>query len=65
MFLKVARATWGRCYDFLDIFAEKISEKVAFCAQNKAKLFKNLIITLVFEKNANFSPKIVKKRIKL
>jgi hypothetical protein len=27
---------------------------LAFLTQNKAKLFKNLIITLVFEKNANF-----------
>jgi hypothetical protein len=33
----------------------KISaEKLAFLAQNKAKLWKILIITLVFEKNANF-----------
>jgi hypothetical protein len=31
---------------------------MAFLTQNKAKLFKNFIITLVFEKNANFSPKI-------
>jgi UDP-N-acetylglucosamine pyrophosphorylase len=31
---------------------------MAFLTQNKAKLFKNLIITLVFEKNAIFSPKI-------
>jgi hypothetical protein len=50
---------WGRCYEFLDIFAEKSGKKLAFLAQNKAKLFKNLIITLVFEKNAVFSPKIV------
>jgi hypothetical protein len=28
--------------------------KLAISAQNKAKLFKNLIITLVFEKNAKF-----------
>jgi hypothetical protein len=27
---------------------------MAFLTQNKAKLRKNLIITLVFEKNANF-----------
>jgi hypothetical protein len=26
-----------RCYDFLNIFAEKISKKLAFLAQNKAK----------------------------
>jgi hypothetical protein len=43
-----------RCYDFLNIFGEKFSEKLAFLAQNKAKLFKILIITLVFAKNANF-----------
>jgi hypothetical protein len=46
-------SAWDRCYDFLNIFAEKISEKMAFLTQNKAKLCKILIITLVFEKNAN------------
>jgi hypothetical protein len=40
--------SWGRCYDFLDIFAEKIGKKLAFLAQNKGKLCKILIITLVF-----------------
>jgi hypothetical protein len=29
-------------------------KKMAFLTQNQAKLCKNLIITLVFEKNANF-----------
>jgi hypothetical protein len=48
------KATRDRCYDFLNIFAEKFSEKMAFLARNKAKLCKILIITLVFEKNANF-----------
>jgi hypothetical protein len=39
---------------------------MAFHAQNKAKLCKNWIITLVFEKNANFfSPKMGKSRRKL
>jgi hypothetical protein len=34
---------------------QKIGEKIwAFLTQNKAKLFKSLIITFVFEKNANF-----------
>jgi hypothetical protein len=47
---------------FLNIFAEKFSKKLAFLTQNKAELCKNLIITLVFEKNAIFSPKIVKNR---
>jgi hypothetical protein len=37
------------------IFSPKNSEKkLAFLTQNKAKLCKMLIITLVFEKNANF-----------
>jgi hypothetical protein len=37
------------------IFSPKnFGEKFAFLTQNKAKLCKNLIITLVFEKNANF-----------
>jgi hypothetical protein len=39
---------------FLNIFAEKFGEKISILTQNKAKLFKILIITLVFEKNANF-----------
>jgi hypothetical protein len=40
--------TWDRCYDFLNIFAEKCSKNVGGCCSN----YKNLIITLVFEKNA-------------
>jgi hypothetical protein len=37
------------------IFSLKnFAEKLAFSAQNKAKLCKNWIITLVFEKNGNF-----------
>jgi hypothetical protein len=37
------------------IFSPKISaKKLAFLTQNKAKFGKKLIITLVFEKNANF-----------
>jgi hypothetical protein len=43
-----------RCYDFLNIFAKKSAKKLASLTQNKAKLCENLIITLVFEKNANF-----------
>jgi hypothetical protein len=39
----------------LKIFSTKNSaKKLAFLTQNKAKLCKNWIITLVFEKNANF-----------
>jgi hypothetical protein len=33
---------------------KKSAKKLAFLTQNKAKLCKILIITLVFEKNANF-----------
>jgi hypothetical protein len=37
-----------------EIFSPKKSaKKMAFLTQNKAKLFKNLIITLVFEKNVS------------
>jgi hypothetical protein len=43
-----------RCYDFLNIFAEKFSTIIGVFDSNKAKLCKILIITLVFEKNANF-----------
>jgi hypothetical protein len=35
------------------------AKKLAFLTRIKAKLCKMLIITLVFEKNAIFSPKIV------
>jgi predicted secreted acid phosphatase len=49
-----------RFYDFNNIFAEKNAKKMAFLTQNKAKLFKNVIITLVFEKNANFLQKMGK-----
>jgi hypothetical protein len=41
---------------------KNLAKKLVFFAQNKAKLFKNWIITLVFEKNANFLPKIGKNR---
>jgi hypothetical protein len=60
-----SRVTRDRCYDFLNIFAEKFCEKIRVFAQNKAKLCKNWIIALVFEKNANFSQKIGKNRRKL
>jgi hypothetical protein len=53
----------GRCYDF---FAENIDMSWSFLSQNKAKLCKNFITTLVFEKNANFcSQKIGESRRKL
>jgi hypothetical protein len=38
---------------------------LAFLTQNKAKSFKHLIATLVFEKNAIFSPEIVRKSQKI
>jgi hypothetical protein len=48
------------CYDFLNIFAKKFGKKLAFLTQNKAKICKILIITLVFEKKTPiFAPKIV------
>jgi hypothetical protein len=42
-----------RCYDFYNIFAQKISDKMAYFTLNKAKLCKNLIKTLVFKENTN------------
>jgi hypothetical protein len=50
---------------FKNIFAEKFSKKLAFLTQNKAKLYKNLIITLVFEKNANFFAENCRKSQKI
>jgi hypothetical protein len=42
------------------IFSPKNSaKKLAFLTQNKAKLYKSLIITLVFEKNANFGNEVM------
>jgi hypothetical protein len=38
---------------------------LAFLAQNKAKLCKNLIITLIFEKNANFFAENCRKTQKI
>jgi hypothetical protein len=47
------RVFWDRCYDFKNIFAKKLAKKLAFFAQTNASFCKNLIITLVFEENAN------------
>jgi hypothetical protein len=44
---------------------KKSAKKLAFLTQNKAKFGKKLIITLVFEKNAFFSPKMGENRRKL
>jgi hypothetical protein len=50
----------------LKIFSPKNSaKKLAFLTQNKGKLCKIVIITLVFEKNAIFSQKIGENRRKL
>jgi hypothetical protein len=50
----------------LKIFSPKnLAKKLALFAQNKAKLFKILIITLVLRKTPIFSPKIGKNRRKL
>jgi hypothetical protein len=57
---------WDRCYDFKNIFAEKkIAKKFAFLTKNKAKLCKFLIITLDFEKNANFFAENLQKSQKI
>jgi hypothetical protein len=55
-----------RCYDFKIIFAKNRREKWRFCLKTKQNYENKLIITLVFEKHANFfaenwrkSPKIV------
>jgi hypothetical protein len=49
-----------------EIFSQKKSaKKLAFLTQNKAKLLKKLIITLVFEKNANFFAEICQKSQKI
>jgi hypothetical protein len=52
---------------FLPIFSPNFGRKKigGFFTQNSAKLCKNLIITSVFEKNANFLPEIDKNRRKL
>jgi hypothetical protein len=59
------RVTRDRCYNFKIFSPKNLAKKLAFYAQNKAKLCKNWIITLVFEKNANFLQKIGKNRRKL
>jgi hypothetical protein len=44
---------------------KKSAKKLAFLTQNKAKLCKNFIITLVFEKNAKFFDKNWQKSQKI
>jgi hypothetical protein len=51
---------------FFKYFRGKIwRKKLAFLTRNKAKLCKNLSITSVFEKNANFLPKIAENSQKI
>jgi hypothetical protein len=49
------RLAWDRCYDFFKYFRPKFSNKNwRFFAQTTASFCKNLIMTLILEKNANF-----------
>jgi hypothetical protein len=52
-----------RRYDFKNIFAENFGENIGVVCYllTTASFSKNLIITLISEKNANFWPKICKK----
>jgi hypothetical protein len=50
-----------RCYDFKNIFAEKFNEKTVVFDSKQSHILKKIIITLVFKKNTNISPKIGKK----
>jgi hypothetical protein len=58
------RPNCDQCYDFKNIFAEKFSKKLAFMLKLLLVFAQIVIITLVFEKNANFLPKFVKNRRK-
>jgi hypothetical protein len=71
-FLKIRyqrHETWvtrDQCFDFLNIFAKKFSEKIGvFVSKQSQILKKKLIKTLVFEKTPIFSPKIVETLRKL
>jgi hypothetical protein len=57
--------SWDRCYNFKNILPKNSAKKLAFFTQNKAKLCKILIITLVFEKNANFFAENCRKSQKI
>jgi hypothetical protein len=67
-FLKMVSRTndLGPMLWFFKYFRRKIQRtKLAFFTQNKAKLCKILIITLVFEKNANFFAENCRKSQKI
>jgi hypothetical protein len=56
--LVTLHTTWDRCYDFKNISAKKFGENIGvFFAQTTASFCKNVIITLVFEKNPNYFAK--------
>jgi hypothetical protein len=56
----------GPMLGFIKYFRRKIQQKkLAFLTRNKVKLCKNLIITLVFEKNANFFAENNRKSLKI
>jgi hypothetical protein len=48
-----------------DFLPKKISEKIGDFVSKQSQILKKLLITLVFEKIAIFSPKIGKNRRKL
>jgi hypothetical protein len=60
-----SKLTWDRCYDFKMIFANFLAKKLAFLTQSIGKLCKILIITSVFDKNANFFAENCRKSQKI
>jgi hypothetical protein len=56
------RENWDRCYDFLNIFAEKFSEKIGvFCSNTTASFCKNCDHNIGFwEKRQFFRRKLAK-----
>jgi hypothetical protein len=53
-----SKLSLNRCYDFENIFAEKIAKILAFFAKTTASFCINLIITLVFEEKRHFFAEI-------
>jgi hypothetical protein len=56
--LKSLQGIQGTMLWFLKYFRQKMWQKMAFFAQTTTNFCKKMITTLVFEKNANFLPKI-------
>jgi hypothetical protein len=50
-------STRDRCYDFKNNFTEKMDENCVFVEITESKVYSNLIIILVFEKNSFFRRK--------